>query len=159
MVEKVSGYRRTGGIRAPGSLLGVAMGILCGCGAMTDGLDPQVERSVRDYYEKWAVENRALCTNPRMNAITRVNEVSRNADRIEVNLRYDVVGGVNAEDPSRGGHCHGFNDRRFVLTHDDRRWNVTYMSGWQHKNAGLDLGPVNLGVHMPPVLGGVIYNP
>ncbi|MEZ5826708.1 MAG: hypothetical protein R3C97_18880 [Geminicoccaceae bacterium] len=134
---------------------------LSGCGGkgLVHGLDSGVERKIRLHYEEWAVENGALCTRPRMAAITRAEELSREEDRLEVELRYEVIGGVGMGDPGEGPQCKGFNDRRFVLLREDGDWNVTHMSGWQYKEGDFDLGSVKIGVRKPPVFGGVVYKP
>ncbi|MEZ5848436.1 MAG: hypothetical protein R3C70_16950 [Geminicoccaceae bacterium] len=159
----MNGPRRTMGSGAARMLA-----ILCGLGSLLagcagnitgTGLDSDVERAIRHYYEYWAVENRASCTTPRIGTITRVETVSQAEDRLEYRIRYGIVGGIGSGDPGDGPYCTGFNDRRFVLVRDDGQWTVNYMSGWQYKTGNLDLGPIDARVRKPPVLGGVVNKP
>lgn len=126
------------------AVAGIAL-LLVACTTVPPGAPADLwERAwpeIRWTYDRLALERDGICTQPRMEAVTRVEEVERTPERVVLRLSYwfrDV--GYEDDDWIVAGtfrRCEGFAERTFAI--DPRTGRVLAMGGPQR--APRDLSP------------------
>ena len=89
---------------------------------------------IRRTYDRLALERNGLCTEPRMDAITRVEVLERTPRRVVLRISYSFHDEAYGEDgwgfPRLPRRCAGFAERTFVI--DPQSGRVLAMDGPRH---------------------------
>ena len=104
-------------IRGTAALLATLVVAACGWRGPALLGQPGLQFGLMSYYDGRALEENALCPQPRMTAITRADVVERTPERVVANVRYHWCDEGQSVDTSGGSKvgCDGFGERTFVF--------------------------------------------
>jgi hypothetical protein len=113
--------------------------VLAACGWKGPGVAGYagLQRPIMSFYDDRAIEENAMCPQPRMTAIVRSEVVEETPDRVVMDLRYHYRDDMMTVDTGDGGTkygCDDFAERRFTFARaTDGGLRVEGMSGAQRR--------------------------
>lgn len=120
----------------------------------------EIQSAVSRYYEAHAVEDYRRCWRPYFDAVTKVDVLDEQADKLVLDVRYayrdrlrDDEDSNNPVQPGSRRVCWGFESRQFTLAKDDGGLRVVEMSGDARDKATQDRSN-KVGGGMRVTLGG-----